>query len=184
LALETTLPEYDSILAECRQLFVRKTEDYGTSWRILRLPSLTDQIFIKARRIRSVQDKGMRMVDEPIENAFEAIVNYGIMALIQGELGHDGPLELSVDRAVELYDRQVGEIRQLFIAKNHDYGEVWREMRVSSITDVILMKLLRIKQIEDNQGVTSVSEGVEGNYQDIVNYAIFALILLGEKTVK
>ena len=184
LALDTTLKEYDHVLAGCRELFVKKTADYGTSWRILRLPSLTDQIFIKARRIRSVQQKGMFMVDEPVENAFTAIINYGIMALIQTELGEGGPLEMSVEQASELYDRHVDEIRRLFIAKNHDYGEVWREMRVSSITDLILMKLLRIKQIEDNAGITQVSEGVDGNYQDIVNYAIFALILLGEKTVQ
>ena len=176
----SSLEHYNSILADCRQLFVRKTEDYGTSWRILRLPSLTDQIFIKAGRIRSIQEKGKQKIDEPVDGEFKAIVNYGIMANIQDSLGDTAPLELSSEQAAQYYDTAAEEIRQLFIAKNHDYGEAWRDMRISSITDLILVKLLRIKQIEDNDGVTTVSEGVVSNYQDIVNYAIFALILLEE----
>ena len=177
-----SLEQYNRVLESCRALFEKKTEDYGTSWRILRLPSLTDQIFIKAGRIRSIQEKGVRKIDEPIEGEFKAIINYGIMALVQSELGPDGPLDLTTEDALQAYDAQADAIRTLFLAKNHDYGEAWRDMRVSSMTDLILMKLLRIKQIENNDGVTRVSEGVEGNYQDIVNYAIFALILIGENS--
>lgn len=167
-------------MAGCRDLYARKTGDYGTSWRVLRLPSLTDQIFIKANRIRSIQEKGRQMIDEPVDGEFRAIVNYGIMAVIQDKLGQGEPLELTLQQALGEYDEVAAGIRDLFLAKNHDYGEAWRDMRVSSITDVILMKLLRIKQIENNDGVTDISEGVVSNYQDIVNYAIFALILLEE----
>lgn len=168
------------MVSECRKLFIDKTRDYGTAWRILRLTSMTDQIFIKAKRIRSIDEKGAQRIQDSIGQEYVAIVNYGIMALIQFRLGTDDRLELSLDEATELYDAEIAKTRQLFHDKNHDYGEVWREMRISSMTDLILMKILRIKQIEDNAGETRVSEGVEGNYQDIVNYAIFALIKISE----
>lgn len=181
LTAERSLEQYDGVIFRCRHLFIEKTKDYGTAWRILRLPSLTDQIFIKARRIRSIQQKGEQRIDDGIDSEFVAIVNYGIMALIQLDLnGHD-EIELPLEVVTEHYDSAVAATRELFDNKNHDYGEVWRDMRVSSMTDLILMKILRIKQIEDNAGVTRVSEGVRGNYQDIINYAIFCLIKLTEK---
>lgn len=180
LTISRSTEQYDQVVTTCRELFVRKTRDYGTAWRILRLPSMTDQIFIKAKRIRSIDEKGAQRIPDSARNEYIAIVNYGIMALIQLALGNNDRLELSVDEAVGLYDAEVEQVRKLFHDKNHDYGEVWREMRVSSMTDLILMKILRIKQIEDNDGATEVSEGVGGNYQDIVNYAIFALIKLSE----
>ncbi len=179
--MNKSLQQYDAVLKQCRDLFIAKTRDYGTAWRILRPSSLTDQIFIKARRVRSIQEKGVQRIDEAPTDAFIAMVNYGVMALIQTDLGSDGPLELDVDETIERYDRAIGETRTLFDAKNHDYGEAWRDLRVSSMTDLILMKILRIKQIEDNDGNTTVSEGVKGGYQDIINYAIFALIKLSER---
>lgn len=180
-ALSTkSLAQYDEVITRCRSLFLAKTRDYGTAWRILRLASLTDQIFIKAKRIRSIQQKGKQRIEDAIDGEFVAIVNYGLMALIQLQLGEDGPTELEMRRVEGLYDDVVANTRALFDDKNHDYGEAWREMRVSSMTDLILMKILRIKQIEDNSGEVEVSEGVEGNYQDIINYAIFALIKLTE----
>lgn len=175
-----SLEQYDRIVEKCRALYMAKTRDYGTAWRILRLPSLTDQIFIKARRIRSIQEKGVQKIDDSTSQEFMAIVNYGVMALIQHELGDAERLELDEEEAAELYDTMAGKTRALFEDKNHDYGEVWRDMRVSSMTDLILMKILRIKQIENNAGATEVSEGVDGNYQDIINYAIFALIKISE----
>jgi predicted nucleotide modification protein, DUF1599 family len=175
-----SLTQYDEIITRCRALFLAKTRDYGTAWRILRLASLTDQIFIKAMRIRSIQQKGKQRIEDGVDGEFVAIVNYGLMALIQLHLGEDGPTELEIDPVGRLYDDAAAKTRSLFDNKNHDYGEAWRDMRVSSMTDLILMKILRIKQIEDNQGKTQVSEGVEGNYQDIINYAIFALIKLIE----
>ncbi len=167
----------------CRDLFEKKTRDYGTSWRVLRLPSLTDQIFIKANRIRSIQETGENLVGDAIEPEFVAMVNYAVMALMQCELLHEGNtnLELCLDDAVTLYDKHLGETVALMRKKNHDYGEAWRQMRVSSMVDLILMKLLRIKQIEDNGGRTLVSEGVEGGYADIINYSLFCLILLREE---
>jgi len=179
--VEQTLRQYNSVLAQCRTLFEKKTSDYGTAWRILRPPSLTDQMFIKAMRIRSIQEAGQQKVNEPIEDAFMALVNYGIMALIQLHLPEDAPLDLPPEVALQYYDQQVAQTRALMMAKNHDYGEAWRQMRIPAITDLILMKLLRLRQLEERQGQTIVSEGVEGNYRDIVNYAIFALILLQEK---
>lgn len=175
-----TLVAYDAILARCLQLFQDKTADYGTAWRILRPPSLTDQIFIKANRIRTLQETGTARVDEGIEPEFMGIINYGLIAQIQCELTADAPMELPVDAAVAAYRRAAESTRQLMLDKNHDYGEAWRDMRVSSLTDLILMKVLRVKQIEDNEGKTRVSEGVVANYQDMVNYAFFALILLEE----
>ncbi len=190
-----TRKEMEQEVAVCRALFEKKTRDYGTSWRILRLPSLTDQIFIKANRIRSIQESGENRVGDDIRDEFVAMVNYAVMALIQGtplsqpqaaasspSLGEqsDG-FSLPLDKALELYDGQVRKILDLMMDKNHDYGEAWRQMRVSSMVDLILMKLLRIKQIEDNEGKTLVSEGVEGGYMDIVNYSLFCLVRLPEE---
>lgn len=176
---EQTVREYRAVIAACRELFANKTRDYGTSWRILRLPSLTDQIYIKAKRIRSIQEKGTQKINESISGEFVAIVNYGLIALMQSRYDAHTTLDLPLETALADYDRAVAETLDLLMAKNHDYGEAWREMRVSSITDIILMKLLRIKQIEENQGKTLVSEGVEANYRDIVNYSVYALILMG-----
>ncbi|MFM7309183.1 MAG: DUF1599 domain-containing protein [Flavobacteriales bacterium] len=176
--MEHTSQQFDQIIQGCRQLFLKKTKDYGTAWRILRPKSLTDQLFIKAQRIRTLEEKGVSRVGEGIEDEFVGIINYSIMALIQLELNEDDPMELSEEKAAALYDREVKITHELMMKKNHDYGEAWREMRVSSFTDLILMKLLRIKQIEDNAGVTLVSEGVDSGYRDMMNYAIFALIQL------
>lgn len=175
--IEKTAQEYKEIIARCKALFDKKTRDYGTAWRILRLPSITDQIFIKAQRIRSIQEKGVQKVDDPISDEFVAIINYCIMALIQMQLTDSSSLEMTVEELEPLYDGAVTETFNLLQNKNHDYGEAWRDMRVTSITDIILMKLLRVKQIEDNQGKTLVSEGVKANYQDMINYAVFAMIL-------
>jgi hypothetical protein len=153
-------------------------KDYGSAWRILRLPSLTDQIFIKAQRIRSLQQNEIRKVDEDETGEFIGIINYSIMALIQLDLGVVEQPDLDVAKATELYDAKVSVTKSLMEDKNHDYGEAWRDMRVSSLTDLILQKLLRVKQIEDNEGKTLVSEGIEANYQDMINYAVFALILM------
>ena len=174
----TTLQEYDRVINGCRELFVKKTQDYGTSWRVLRLPSITDQIFIKAQRIRSIQEKGKQLVEDDISGEFIGIINYCVMALIQQNLPESAELHLPAEQVKSLYNEQVEITRQLFLAKNHDYGEAWRDMRIASITDIILMKLLRTKQIEDNAGQTLVSEGVDANYRDMINYAIFALILM------
>ena len=186
-ALLTTRQEIEREAAVCRALFEKKTRDYGTSWRILRLPSLTDQIFIKANRIRSVQESGENLVGDDLRGEFVAMVNYAVMALIQGaEFGEQGSapanLELSLEVVMPLYDKHLGRTIDLMMSKNHDYGEAWRQMRVSSMVDLILMKLRRIKQIEDNQGVTLVSEGVEGGYMDIINYSLFCLVRLSEET--
>lgn len=173
-----TAHEYKEVIATCKVLFARKTHDYGTAWRVLRLPSITDQIFIKAQRIRSIQEKGTQKVDDPIRDEFIGIINYCIIALIQQQLQSSEKLELSFQELEPLYDQVVNEAFELLQNKNHDYGEAWRDMRVSSMTDIILMKLLRVKQIEDNQGKTLVSEGVKANYQDMINYAVFCMIKL------
>ncbi|OYU80735.1 MAG: hypothetical protein CFE23_08070 [Flavobacterium sp. BFFFF1] len=173
-----TLQEYDQVIAICRQLYINKMKDYGSAWRILRLPSLTDQIFIKAQRIRSLQENEVRRVDEGEAGEFIGIINYALMALIQLELGVADQPDLDVERATAMYDEKIRMTKALMEAKNHDYGEAWREMRVSSLTDLILQKLLRVKQIEDNKGKTLVSEGIDANYQDMINYAVFALILM------
>lgn len=180
-AASKTEKEFEVEMALCRDMYEKKARDYGTSWRVLRLPSLTDQIFIKANRIRSIEDSGENRVGEDVEQEFVAMVNYAVMALIQQELGPDGELELPLDRAMELYDKHLNRAARLMLDKNHDYGEAWRMMRVGSMVDLILMKLRRIKQIEDNRGKTLVSEGVEGGYIDIVNYSLFCLIRLHEK---
>ena len=180
--MEVTQKQYLAITAQCRSLFKNKMADYGAAWRILRLPSLTDQIFIKAQRIRSLQSNKEQKVDEGQESEFIGIVNYSIMALIQIERGIAEQPDLNTDQALELYDAQIRVIFDLMMKKNHDYGEAWREMRVSSLTDLILQKLLRVKQIEGNSGLTLVSEGIDANYHDMVNYAVFALIHLQAPT--
>ena len=176
--MQNTSKQYDEVISICRNLFINKMQDYGSAWRILRLPSLTDQIFSKAQRIRSLQQNAVRKVDEGEVSEFIGIINYCIMALVQLEKGVVEQPDLSVEEATELYDKNIAITKQLMQDKNHDYGEAWREMRVSSLTDLILQKLLRVKQIEDNAGKTIVSEGIDANYQDMVNYAVFALIHL------
>ena len=178
-----TEKQYQQAISKARNIFVDKTKDYGTAWRILRTSSLTDQLYIKAKRIRSIQEKGNQKVEDAVDLDFVGLVNYAIMALIQLELG-DGLDNHVMDPelASQLYNQQSDIAFNLMKDKNHDYGEAWREMRVSSITDLILMKLLRIKEIEDNDGKTIISEGLDANYLDIVNYAVFALILLESKT--
>jgi len=175
--MDTTSQEYDKVISICRTLFINKMKDYGSAWRILRLPSLTDQIYIKAQRIRSLQENEVRKVDEGEAGEFIGIINYSIMALIQLELGIVEQPDLDVEKATWHYDAKINETKELMENKNHDYGEAWREMRVNSLTDLILQKLLRVKQIEDNKGKTLVSEGIDANYQDMINYAVFALIL-------
>lgn len=174
--MSNTSQQYDAIIAICRDLYTKKLQDYGCAWRILRLPSLTDQIFIKAQRIRSLQENEVRKVDEGEASEFIGIINYSIMALIQLEKGVADQPDLSVEEAVTLYDEKIKLTKDLMEAKNHDYGEAWRDMRVSSLTDLILQKVLRVKQIEDNKGKTIVSEGIDANYQDMINYSVFALI--------
>jgi hypothetical protein len=173
---DKTAHEYKEVIASCKALFARKTHDYGTAWRVLRIPSITDQIYIKAQRIRSIQEKGIQKVDDPIRDEFVGIINYCIIALIQLKLEDSAKMEMTFDELEPLYDEATNSTFDLLQNKNHDYAEAWREMRVSSMTDIILMKLLRVKQIEDNQGKTLVSEGVKANYQDMINYSVFCLI--------
>jgi hypothetical protein len=176
--INQTVSEYTQVIKACKEVFEKKTKDYGTAWRILRLPSITDQIFIKAQRIRSIQEKGTQKVEDDIASEFLGIINYCIIAIMQISLKDNPNLELAYEELEPLYEQTVEEILTLLQNKNHDYGEAWREMRVTSITDIILMKILRVKQIEDNQGRTLISEGVKANYQDMVNYAVFCLIKL------
>ncbi|MBT8306734.1 MAG: DUF1599 domain-containing protein [Maribacter sp.] len=178
--MQQTSDQYDAVIKICRDLFQKKMKDYGSAWRILRLPSLTDQIFIKAQRIRGLQENEVRKVDEDERSEFIGIINYAIMALIQLDKGVVEQPDLSDNQALALYDKHTAKTKSLMEDKNHDYGEAWRDMRVSSLTDLILQKLLRVKQIEDNKGKTLVSEGIDANYQDMVNYAVFALIHLNE----
>lgn len=174
----TTAEQYDKVMTRCQDIFLKKTKDYGTAWRILRPRSITDQIFIKASRIRSIEESGENKVNEPIDLEFVGIVNYSIMANIQLKLEPTEAIEMDESQVKELYESEVATTKQLMMDKNHDYGEAWRDMRISSMTDLILMKLLRTKQIEDNEGKTLISEGLDANYRDIMNYAIFALIKL------
>ena len=176
--MQQTSEQYDAVVERCRALFKKKTKDYGTAWRILRLPSLTDQIFIKAQRIRSLQENEVRKVDEDEQSEFIGIINYSLMALIQLEKGVVDQPDLNGEEALELFNAEVKKTKRLMEDKNHDYGEAWRDMRVSSLTDLILQKILRVKEIENNKGKTLASEGVDANYQDMVNYAVFALIHL------
>lgn len=177
----STLHEYKELISSCKEVFEKKTKDYGTAWRVLRPSSITDQIFIKANRIRSIQEKGQQKVEDSIAEEFLGIINYCIIAMIQLDLDETRPLDLTFEEVGPLYEKYANETLQLLANKNHDYGEAWRKMRVSSITDIILMKLYRIKQIEDNEGKTLISEGVKANYQDIMNYSVFCLILLKEE---
>lgn len=179
-----TLEQYNQIIVRCRDIYSKKTKDYGTSWRIQRPSSLTDQLFIKAKRIRGIEERGVTKVKEGVEGEYMGLVNYGLMALIQLDLTIETGLELGLEKAEQLYDKYVNTTRELMLRKNHDYGEAWRDMRITSLTDLILTKLLRVKRIEDNQGRTLISEGVAANYQDIINYAIFALIKLEEQKLK
>jgi uncharacterized membrane protein len=174
-----TSEEYDAVIAVCKSLFLKKTIDYGTAWRILRLSSITDQLFIKAQRIRTLEETKVNKVGEDITSEYIGIVNYCVIALMQAQLSLADPLELEFEQVKQLFEQNVQETKTLMMAKNHDYGEAWRDMRISSLTDLILMKILRVKQIEDNQGQTLASEGIQANYQDMLNYAVFALIKLG-----
>ena len=176
-----TSAQFDEQLKNCREIFQKKTRDYGTSWRVLRPASLTDQLFIKAQRIQTIEEAQTKMVDEDERSEFIGLINYAIIGLIQMQLKEDKRTELKEEEALQLYDTQAADIKSLMLAKNHDYGEAWRDMRVGSFTDLILMKLLRIKQIEDNKGKTLISEGIDAGYRDIVNYSIFALIKLSEQ---
>lgn len=182
--MEKTIQQFNEAIAQCKNIFVSKTKDYGTAWRILRPSSLTDQIFIKAKRIRTIEEIQQQKVADSVESEYIGMINYCIMALIQLEMSSDAPLEIAFEAVVSLYDKHIEDTKNLMIHKNHDYGEVWREMRISSYTDLILMKLLRIKQIEDNEGKTLISEGLDANYKDIINYSIFALIKIDEKRSK
>lgn len=178
--MSKTVEQYTNIIAKCREIFEKKTTDYGTAWRILRTSSLTDQIFIKAQRIRTIQETGENKVGEAIEGEFVAIINYCVMAIVQLEKNDELGLELPPENALALFDSYTQKAQELMLQKNHDYGEAWRDMRVSSLTDLILMKLLRVKQIEDNKGKTLISEGIDANYYDMLNYAVFALIHLNK----
>ena len=180
ISMADTSEQYNAVIETCRTLFINKMKDYGSAWRILRLPSLTDQIFIKAQRIRGLQQNKERKVDEGEASEFIGIINYSIMALIQLERGVVETPDISLEEAITLFDDKIAISKLLMMDKNHDYGEAWRDMRVSSLTDLILQKLLRVKQIEDNRGKTLVSEGIDANYQDMINYAVFALILLDQ----
>ena len=179
---ELTLQQYENAFAKCKLVYMNKTTDYGTSWRILRARSITDQIYINVKRMRTIDEAGEQRIGDTIESEFLGIVNYGIIAIVQLQLEHqkDVAIELSKEKAENLYNEQYTIIKNLFFAKNHDYGEAWRDMRISSFTDLILSKLHRIKQIEENKGQTIISEGIDANYMDIVNYAIFALIKMEE----
>jgi hypothetical protein len=176
--LNNTAAEYDAVINTCKGLFIKKTIDYGTAWRILRPESITDQIFIKAQRIRTLEEKKVSKVDEDITGEYIGIVNYCVIAMMQLESGPETPIEIAADEVSRMFDAKVKETKELMFAKNHDYGEAWRDMRISSLTDLILMKILRVKQIEDNKGQTLASEGIKANYQDMLNYSVFALIKL------
>ncbi len=178
--MSTTNAQFDQAAAHCREIFIKKLKDYGSSWRIMRTQSVTDQIYIKAKRIRSIEMKGMSRVDEGIRPELIGIVNYGVIGLIQLEKGISDEDDLTNEEVIELYTGFVQKAKDLMLAKNHDYDEAWRWMRMESYTDLILMKIKRTKQIEDNQGVTLISEGIDANYYDMINYAIFGLIKMEE----
>lgn len=182
--MPNTSQQYDDAARNCQDIFEKKMQDYGSAWRVLRTSSLTDQLYIKAKRIRSIEEKGSSKVDEGILPEFIGIVNYSVMALVQLELGYSEDTNLPADQALALYQKYISTAKGLMENKNHDYDEAWREMRISSLTDLILQKLLRIKQIEDNKGKTIISEGIDANYLDMINYAVFALIKMEEQTKK
>lgn len=179
--MQNTDKQYDQVITSCKEIFLKKTKDYGTAWRVLRTISIVDQIFIKAQRIRTIQEKKQQKVADDIAAEFKGIINYAVIGLIQAELAPDAPEEIEVDTVSSLYDSYVSTSKQLMQDKNHDYGEAWRSMSQESFVDLILMKLQRIKQILANDGKTLISEGVDANYNDIINYAVFALILMEEK---
>jgi hypothetical protein len=181
IKVENTLTQYQKATDSAKDIFINKTKDYGTAWRILRPSSLTDQLYIKASRIRSIQEKGLAKIEDPIDLEFVGIINYSVMALIQLEHKDIEELEMPIDQVDGLYSHYIKVAKDLMIDKNHDYGEAWRDMRVSSITDLILMKLLRVKKIEENDGMTIISEGLDANYLDMINYAVFAMILIDEE---
>jgi hypothetical protein len=179
--INQTSSQYDAAIAGCRDIFLNKSKDYGTSWRVMRLSSITDQIYIKAQRIRNIEETGTQKIGDDIESEYRGIINYCIMGLIQIELKDSKELELKMDMLTNLYDQYVKLTKELMEQKNHDYGEVWREMRVSTFTDILLVRLMRIKQIEDNKGKTIMSEGIDANLQDMINYSVFALIRISEQ---
>lgn len=179
--MQTTFTQYDAVVARCKDIFLKKMKDYGTAWRNLRPRSLTDQIFIKAQRIKSIEEKGTQKVGDDIAGEYIGIVNYCLIALMQLDLTSDPRMDLPYEEVEPLYCKYIDQTRDLMEAKNHDYGEAWRDMRISSLTDLILMKIFRVKQIEDNQGQTIISEGVDANYMDMINYAVFALIRLNSE---
>jgi hypothetical protein len=179
--MQKTLSQYNQVVTLCRDIFVKKMKDYGTSWRILRPESVTDQIFIKAQRIQSIERQKSQMIGDDIRSEFIGIINYSIIGLIQLEAGDDLPVNLDPELAVSLYNKHFENVRDLMLAKNHDYDEAWRSMRISSFTDLILMKIFRTKQIEDHCGQTIVSEGIDANYMDMINYSVFALIKIDFK---
>lgn len=176
--MTTTNQQYDKVIISCKDIFVKKTKDYGTAWRVLRTISIVDQIFIKAQRIRTIQEKGEQKVSDGIAAEFKGIINYAVIGLIQLELSEDAPEEININEVSALYDKKINTAKQLMQDKNHDYGEAWRSMSQESFVDLILMKLQRIRQILNNDGKTIISEGIDANYHDIINYAVFALILM------
>jgi hypothetical protein len=177
---DKTNQQYDTAIKNCEEIFIKKTKDYGTSWRVYRTISVVDQIYIKAKRIRNIQEKKLQKIDDDLISEFKGIVNYGIIGLIQLDLQHDETEDMDVDIVRKMYDEKIAIAKQLMEDKNHDYGEAWREMSQESFADLILAKVLRIKQIVNNEGKTLVSEGIDANLYDIINYAVFALILAGE----
>ena len=179
--MTTTEKQFDKIILKCIKIFTNKMKDYGSAWRILRLPSLTDQIYIKAQRIRSLQTKKVKKINEGQDSEFIGIINYSIMSLIQIDNGVVEDPDMEIKQAKMNYNKQIKVVKNLMVNKNHDYGEAWRDMRISSLTDLIIQKLLRVKQIEDNNGETLISEGIDANYHDIINYSVFALILIDQK---
>lgn len=176
--MQTTSQQYDAVIARCKDIFLKKMKDYGTAWRNLRPRSVTDQIFIKAQRIKSIEEKGVQKIEDGIPGEYVGIINYCVMALIQLELKDDDRMDLPYEEVEMLYTKYLDQTKKLMEDKNHDYGEAWRDMRISSLTDLILMKIFRVKQIEDNEGKTIISEGVDANYMDMINYAVFAMIRL------
>jgi hypothetical protein len=178
--MNKTSTQYDTAISLCKDIFIKKMKDYGTAWRVLRTSSITDQIFIKAQRIRNIEDKGTQKINDDIKSEYIGIINYSIIGLIQIALKNDSRMEIPTDEVSKLFEKYADEAKKLMENKNHDYGEAWRDMRVSSLTDLILMKILRIKQIEDNKGETIISEGIDANFHDMINYSVFALIKLNE----
>ena len=179
-AMNQTSYQYDQAVLACREIFVKKASDYGTSWRVLRIISIVDQIFIKAQRIRTIQQMGKQKIGDDVTSEFKGIVNYGVIGLVQLDFQSETVEDLPADNVRQLFDKKISHARELMLDKNHDYGEAWREMSQESFVDLILMKLLRIKQILSNDGKTQVSEGIDANFTDIINYSVFALILIGE----